>query len=75
MANEKERMELSVYLSASLPPNKLPMAIPKRTTPITDVQVNTELPIIGDIILEATSSIVIRENPAIKEAKVKKFLS
>ena len=75
MTNAKDRMELFGYLSASLPPNKLPIAIPKRITPITDVQVKTELPIIGDIILEATSSIVIKENPAIKEAKVKRFLS
>lgn len=54
-------------LSAIFPPQKLPRANPRRVTPITDVQVKSELPSIGAIILEEISSTVIIENPATKE--------
>ena len=63
-----------IYLSAIFPPKKLPIANPRSITPIIDVQVKIELPIKGAIILEAISSIVIKEKPVINDAKINKFL-
>ena len=54
-------------LSAIFPPMKLPTASPSKVTPMTEVQVNTDDPIIGATIREEISSTVITANPARKE--------
>ena len=54
-------------LSANFPPNHPPIARPRRVVPMMDVQVKTEEPIIGAIILEEMSSITMTEKPAKKE--------
>ena len=62
------KMGLVKNLSANFPPAKLPIVKPKRITPIIEVQVYMELPIIGATILEATSSTTMREKPVISDA-------
>jgi hypothetical protein len=66
---------LFLILSAVFPPTRLPRDRPSKVIPITDVQVNTELPIIGATILDDTSSTVITEKPERKEPKIQRVFS
>ena len=65
-----ERVFLFPALSAIIPPIQLPIDKPNNVIPITEVQVKTELPIIGAIILDEISSTVIIEKPAMNEANI-----
>lgn len=64
----KDKTSMFLNLSASFPPIQLPRDRPRSVTPMTDVQVKTELPIEGATILAEINSTVIIENPAINEA-------
>ena len=59
-----------LVLSASFPPIQLPRDKPSRVIPITDVQVYTEPPMIGAMILEEMTSTVITEKPETNAAKM-----
>ena len=58
---------LLCILSAILPPNQPPIAIPKRVRPITEVHVYTDAPIMGATIRVEMSSTTITEKPAKNE--------
>lgn len=62
-SNIQYRVKGFLYLSIIIPPAIFPIAPPKRTTPIIDVQVYKEDPISPAAILDAVSSITIKLNP------------